>query len=30
MGKLSEAVRAVADYAKTIQANKGRSAYLDD
>jgi hypothetical protein len=30
MGKLSEAVRAGADYAKTIQAKKGRSAYLDD
>ena len=30
MGKFSEAVRAGADYAKTISANKGRSAYLDD
>ena len=29
-GKLSDAVRAGADYAKTIQASKGRSAYLDD
>ena len=30
MVKFVEAVRAGADFAKTITANKGRSAYLDD